>query len=240
MSKKDQELDEEVKKVFRMVIRFGILIRLGVYTKNQTALYVNEIIDGLKERVPSFWEMALRSSSREYIESIDNSSYTDDVIAAMKNDIAKSGLNPIQFVQNMEIDLSNIPMFSVNMLTKDVKKKDIKIIKINLQPRHNDIDFSIKEVGQRVEISHPLFTNMLVTSEGVQMPSKSFLEPAAIELMGEEAIVTQVDCDKFTYTCGACDQRHTADVKIAFPNYTMEFYINNDLLKVVGDEKNKK
>jgi Trp operon repressor len=44
-------------------------------------------------------------------------------------------------------------------------------------------DLEKKKVGDRVTICHELLTNMLVTSEGVQMPSKSRSVPAVPELI---------------------------------------------------------
>jgi hypothetical protein len=54
--------------------------------------------------------------------------------------------------------------------------------------------------------------------------------------MGLTATVVSVDNTSHNYLCG-CDRKHLADTRIAFDDYNMEFYIDNDFIKVVENEK---
>jgi hypothetical protein len=73
---------------------------------------------------------------------------------------------------------------------------------------------------------------MLVTSDGVQMPSKS--RAAVPELMGLKATVVSINNTTHSYLCGGCANNHLADVRIAFED--MEFYIDNDFIIAVENE----
>jgi hypothetical protein len=79
----------------------------------------------------------------------------------------------------------------------------------------------------------PQVTNMLVTSDGVQMPSKSRDIAAVPELMGLKATVVSINNTTHSYLCGGCANNHLADVRIAFEDFNMEFYIDNDFIIAV-------
>jgi hypothetical protein len=76
---------------------------------------------------------------------------------------------------------------------------------------------------------------MLVTSDGVQMPSKSRDIAAVPELMGLKATVVSINNTTHSYLCGGC-ANHLADVRIAFEDFNMEFYIDNDFIIAVENE----
>jgi hypothetical protein len=61
---------------------------------------------------------------------------------------------------------------------------------------------SKKQVGDQVTICHKLLTNMLVTSDEVQMPSKSRDIAAVPELMGLKATVVSINNTNHSYLCG--------------------------------------
>jgi hypothetical protein len=167
-------------------------------------------------------------------ESMDTES-TNALLEAIKD----SGIEPKEFVALMEIG-----DIDVTRLLADVMEDSTQLIPadtLDLTPGRKKIGKDIvntaaKEVGQRVTINHPLLTNMLVTAEGVQMPSSSKHVAAVPELMGLTAIVVAVKCDTHKYHCGGCDQRHTADVRIAFDDYNIEFYIDNDFIHAVNED----
>jgi hypothetical protein len=62
---------------------------------------------------------------------------------------------------------------------------------------------------------------MLVTSDGVQMPSKS-RDIAKPELMGLKATVVSNNTTH-SYLCGGCANNHLADVRIALKTLTWSF-----------------
>jgi hypothetical protein len=66
------------------------------------------------------------------------------------------------------------------------------------------VDQAKKQVGDQVTICHKLLTNMLVTSDGVQMPSKSRDIAAVPELMGLKATVVSINNTTHSYLCGGC------------------------------------
>jgi hypothetical protein len=76
---------------------------------------------------------------------------------------------------------------------------------------------------------------MLVTSDGMQMPSKS--QNSCTRIDGPNCNSGICDNTSHNYLCGGCDRKHLADTRIAFDDYNMEFYIDNDFIKVVENEK---
>lgn len=226
----EERINREIEAVFRVTIRLGLLVQLGAKTENQAKATINEIIVNMSE-IPEDVHESLIKTAFSYIEEDMKACYSEDSIEALRESVKESGMTNIEFVMCLDIDIKKINPYS--KVLKDRKNFELTVVD---NPNKDQIDFSAKEVGQRVYITHPLFTNMLVTSDGVQMPSKDFLTPAAEELMGIEAIVIEVNCTDHTYVCGACENRHIADVKIAFADYTMEFYINNDLLTSISYE----
>jgi predicted SprT family Zn-dependent metalloprotease len=58
---------------------------------------------------------------------------------------------------------------------------------------------------------------------------------AVPELMGLKATVVSINNTTHSYLCGGC-ANHLADVRIAFEDFNMEFYIDNDFIIAVENE----
>jgi hypothetical protein len=53
--------------------------------------------------------------------------------------------------------------------------------------------------------------------------------------MGLKATVS-INNTTHSYLCGGCANNHLADVRIAFEDFNMEFYIDNDFIIAVENE----
>lgn len=222
---------KEIHKVLKTLIKLHLLQRLeeiDVVSAKIKALNKIEKADVSKKV-----RLALFGILPDAMAEIQRMTLDSDVIK-MKKYIAEDNITVKEFVRDLKIG-SNDTIGIIGRIKKYGVSKGI----MEALGDEAELDYSQKEVGQRVTIPHVLFTNMLVTSEGAQMPSPSFLVPAAPELANQEAIVVEINRDDVYYYCGVCEGKHKADVRIAFKDYNMEFYISNDLLKVVPDVTTK-
>lgn len=228
----DKKTKKELQRIVALGTRLGILIKLGEYNRRESIAIIVRIIINLS-KFPSEIESQVIMGIPPLLDKVVSFLDEDDMMM-LKLSIASSGITPVSFVQQMEIE-----QIDGNELLKLGRKKSPKLTEQeirNMVPPLEFTDESQKKVGQKVRIGHALFTNMLVTKEGVQMPSKSFYIPAVKELMGLEATVLEIECKGKKYLCGACSQLHNAEVRISFEDYNMEFYINNLFLKPFENE----
>lgn len=223
----------EVHKLASLGTRLGILISIGVFTLEEALAIIMEIINN-KAKLPKKMESAVVRAIPILLEKIATVLDERDV-RTLSYQIVRSGKNPVTFVQEMDIDTIDPEEFINLSEDSEVAFSEQEIREIKTRPVF--VDLSRKELGQEVMIGHELFTNMLVTSEGVQMPSKSFTIPAVPELMGMKAKIVEIESNSTKYLCASCNKKHTADIRIAFEEYNMEFYINSAFIKPYKDEK---
>jgi hypothetical protein len=220
----------EFKDAVEMISQIGILIALDVYNleeglalaKNtllERSTLAEDVMENLLEGIPIIIEKITDTVTEQDIREIRT--------AAMEEEISL-----IDFVKQIKIGSYN---------DEEEGPDEEELARYLALPRESrvsseDIDENQKSVGQEVMIGHPLFTNMIVTSDGVQMPCESFTIPAAPELARVKARVLAIN-SKAAYKCGACNRNHQADIKIEFEDTNIIFYINNDFLIPYVDEK---
>jgi len=211
------------------LIRYTCLKKLGIYSQNKLFdkamdLVTDEPAFSTKEMVTVMFLLP------RLLLRLDET-FDSEALNTLLDAIEDSEEEPRKFVELMEIGDIDVSRLLWDVMEDTAKLIPNDFLELRKKVGKNITDESAKEVGQRVCICHPLLTNMLVTDKGVQMPSPSRDIAAVPELMGLQAIVVAVDCDTHKYLCGGCDRKHNADVRIAFDDYNMEFYIDNDFLK---------
>jgi hypothetical protein len=163
----------------------------------------------------------------EIIDWLNQSAGIALLVQSVEQECQRRGIEVNDFLTEDLIVVFEGSDTPLRMLLQTAKKNDDYYT--DNFPSHRKLDRSVKEVGQRVNIGHPLYTNMLVTKEGVRVTGLSAMIPSLPELTGITAYVVEKDC-KTTYKCGVCDADHIADILIGFEEYNMEFYINSELL----------
>lgn len=215
--------------------RLILMEKFKLHNREKSIKLLEEIIDAkfieFKPKVIKKTKKAL-AILLEFVEK----AVPEEEVERLRNFIKATGIDAMTAIQNIDMEKVSADEYNevLNGETKNViSRKNITKLKSFLGQE----DWIEKSVGDKVYISHELLTNMLVNTEGIQLPSESFNIPAAKELANIPAIVIETGCSKYEYLCGACTHKHIADTKIVFDDYTMEFYIHHSFIKIKEDEK---
>ena len=234
MNSKDPFI-ETVSRLVIALIRYTSLYKIDIYSKEKLFEKAINLVTAEPEFSHKETLTVLFLLPKLIIRLED--SLDDYALSELLEAIEQSGKPPKEFVKLMQVEDLDVTKLLLDVIEDSTNVSDNELS--SYMAEYNDkktiVDDSIKEVGQRVTIIHPLLTNMLVTAEGVQMPSPSKHIAAVPELMDLTAIVIAVDCDTHSYLCGGCENKHSADVRIAFEDYNMEFYIDNNFIRAVNE-----
>lgn len=234
MNSKDPFI-ETVSRLVIALIRYTSLYKINIYSKEKLFEKAINLVTAEPEFSSKETLTVLFLLPKLIIRLED--SLDDYALSELLEAIEQSGKAPREFVKLMQVEDLDVTKLLLDVIedSTNVSDNELSSYMTEYSDKKTIVDDSIKEVGQRVTIIHPLLTNMLVTAEGVQMPSLSKHVAAVPELMDLTAIVIAVDCDTHTYLCGGCDKNHSADVRIAFEDYSMEFYIDNNFIRAVNE-----
>jgi hypothetical protein len=158
-----------------------------------------------------------------------NRTLSDESIQDLKDAIEESGESAKDFINEMMVEEIDGKEFVEAALAHKNRIEKLEDLRGRL------VDQAKKTSRRPSDYMHKLLTNMLVTSDGVQMP-KSRDIAAVPELMGLKATVVSINNTTHSYLCGGCANNHLADVRIAFEDFNMEFYIDNDFIIAVENE----
>lgn len=236
--KPEKDFTDSLSSIVSKIIRYICMERIGLDSKEKLFEKSLDVVINDESLSPKNLMTALFLLPRLIVKI--NESIDTEVLDKLVEQIKESGEKAEEFISLMTIEEIDIVKLLQEIIKEDSSEITQEFLSAEMEKRRLEIiDESVKEVGQRVCIAHPLLTNMLVTAEGVQMPSSSKKVPAVPELMGLEAIVVAVNCDSHKYLCGGCDKKHNADARIAFSDYNMEFYIDSNFIKPFNESKEK-
>jgi hypothetical protein len=219
---------KDLSFLLAQVIKAVILSKLKVMSEESVLMYAMDLLSHSETLLPDE-RLSLFMAMPIVIKKIE-ASMSDESMEALSEAINESDMEIKEFIEGMLMEELDGQEFIATALMQNKSLTSMAELKADLT------DLEKKKVGDRVTICHELLTNMLVTSEGVQMPSKSRTVPAVPELMGLIATVIAINADSCSYLCGGCKNNHIADTKIAYDDYNMEFYIDNDFIKIVSDD----
>lgn len=216
---KESKFKKQIHKILKKIICDHILVRLGELPEENDFIRCSVHIE---ESKLSDHRKRITLDLLSFILLEVKERTLDESIKEIQSIIEDEGITATEFMKEVVVTKED----TASMMQKVIfRKLTFKL------------DETKKEVGQKVTISHASFTSLLVTDDGVQIKSKNLSSPAIPELMGQVATVIEIDCEGKEYLCGVCDKKHIADVKIAFEDYNMEFYIANDFLKCTTYEE---
>lgn len=228
MKKPTKEQKKELHQILTVIARASLMFKAKLISLLEAINFAKKDVETARKETPE----NVKDIIIHYLPSIIikmSEDFPDELLLAVKEAYKDAGstldLDKIFKDINIRIlDFSDID--SINEFKKfyGLSEESIDAVK------EDDFNYEDKVIGDTVMISNGLFTNMMVSIDGTQIPSESPIKPAAPELVGEKAYVVKVGCNA-KYMCGGCNNNHTADILIEFEKFSIKFYINGDFLK---------
>jgi hypothetical protein len=234
MKQPNKEQKKELHQALTIIARVSLMYKAGLVSLTESVNYANKSTIPVYKETPEDFKQLMMSYMPVIIIKMSND-FPDELLEVVKEaHQAAGGTTDLDKIfSDIEIKVLDFSdMDSINEF-----KDAYNMVEGNVSPvEEDDLNYEDKIVGDRVMISNGLFTNMMVSSDGTQIPSESPIKPAAPELVGKKAYVIKVNCDK-KYKCGGCNNDHTADILIEFEDINIKFYINGDFLKPFEETK---
>lgn len=219
-----------IKDITELTVRYSILVHIKKVRKIEALKQINLFILALPmDNEDKLTNIELTKSLLKSI--LETTVQSKDEEKTLLADIKKAGIEASIYVLSMDLEIKDTKGGAVT-----IKGGKFNFLDTEMFPPMGSINTEKLSLYDKVTIGHTLYTNFLVTSDGTQMPSKDFHTPAAPELMGKVATVIEVGAS-IPFMCGHCNETHLADTKIAFEEFTMEFYLDSCYLKPFRNEK---
>lgn len=229
MKKPTLEQRKELSAALVVITRVALMYKAGLVSMLEASSYAMKVIDAdiFKTTDKDFTVSFAQEVPRLIIKVAED--FPDALLEAVK-EAHKDNLTT-QDIDAMfkEIDIDVISVEQASDI--ESIKRLFEIASRVFDVEESDFNYEDKEIGDEVMLTNPLFTNMIVSSDGMQLSSESPIIPAAPELVGKKAFVVATDCDA-TYLCAACDNPHRADVQIEFEDFNIKFHVNGDFLRM--------